>query len=173
METFPKLELRPFVGVLSGSVFAAFEPTGLTFGLLVKGYPDENALSWIRFSDGESGAKWAVLRIDPEVKRSALMFEGARIALSFKRDTLGAGRCGDPQFAGSAFLANGEIAISGTIDPRDALLFRALDGSCVRIHDQILPYFSSWSIEVPDGPLHWRTLFSSYSQRDMHERLPF
>jgi len=128
-------------------------------GLVVTDRLTGVALSWIRFSGDVPGAKWGVSQIDPEAKRSVLIFKGARVAASFEPVTMGAGRCGDAKLAGSAFLFEGKIAISGLVHPEEAALFNAEDGSSVRHHSALTTYFSSWSIEVPDGAM-WRTIFS-------------
>jgi hypothetical protein len=156
METFPKCELRPFIDVAPGSVFAAFGADGQAIGLVVI---KDHARSWIRFSDGvPEKSKWMVSPIDPKGNLSVLVFEGARIALSIEPNTMGAGKCTDAKLSGLAFLIDGKIAISGLIGQEQAGAFDVKDGSRALSFDSA-PYFSSWSIQVPDGAM-WRNIFS-------------
>jgi hypothetical protein len=153
MDVFPKYELRNLSEVNPGTVCARFRSGGLAIGLVVN-----DGRSWIRFSKGEQDEAWTVLTLDHATREPVLVFERARLVVSFEPNTLDAGGCTDAKLAGSAFLMEGKIAISGLVRA-EAMAFYVEDGSLARSNHPSLPYFTSWSIEIPDGAM-WRNIFS-------------
>jgi hypothetical protein len=109
----------------------------------------------MRFS-GAQEEKWSVEQIDFASTESVLVFDRARLVVSF--DAMRTGRRSDAKLAGAAFLIDDKIAISGLIHPKEAMVFHAEDGSCVKQDHKDQPYFSSWDIEVPDGDTMWRKI---------------
>ena len=156
MKIFPKYELGKLADVERGSVFAIFR-SEFAMGLVVSDWQVPSAKCWITFSEGVHDKKWTVLQIDPATEAPVLVFDRARIAVSF--EPMGAGSCNDAKLAGSVFMMEGKIALSGLLHQQRAAAFNVEDGSHIRAHHPALPYFSSWAIEVPDG-VNWRTIFS-------------
>jgi hypothetical protein len=160
VETFPKWVIRKFVDTDPGSVCATFRPGRLAMGLVVCD-PPQNFKCLIRLCDDAQNKKWTIQEIDPELGESLLVFEGARIAVSLDPNTMGSGQSGEAKLAGSAFLIDGEIAVSGLSNSGGARAYRAKDGAPMRLSSAMLPYFSSWTIEVPDGGAMWKSIFST------------
>jgi hypothetical protein len=159
MEIFPKYGLGKFVDVEPGSVCATFRSGKLVMGLVVSDWQGSSGKCWIRFSEGVQDERWTVSYLDDATPEQVLVFEGARLVVSFESSTMGSGRCTEPKSAGCAFLMEGKIAISGLVRPQQARAFYVENGSYVQSHHPSLPYFTSWSIEIPDGAM-WRNIFS-------------
>lgn len=161
MEVFPRYGVRQLSDVEPGTVCATFRSGDPAIGLAVDHI--QGGKGWIRFSKGRQDEAWTTLQIDPESHESVLIFEGARLVVSFEPSTLGAGPCTDIKLVGSAFLIEGKIAISALINEQYSTVFDVSGGSRVISADPSLPYFKSWTIEVPDGAM-WRTVFSRSSE---------
>ena len=166
MKIFPKYEIRKFADVERGSVCATFRSGELAMGLVVSDWQVPSAKCWIRFMEGKQDKRWTVSpQIDPATAEPVLVFEDARFVVSFEPGTIGAGPCADFNLAGSAFLMEGKIAISGLVHPKQAVAFYVENGSPERSTNPSLPYFSSWSIQVPDDGAMWRTIFARSVER--------
>jgi hypothetical protein len=159
MEIFPRYGVRKFVDTEPGSVCATFRSGRLAMGLVV--CEPQNFKCLMRLWDDAQNKKWTIQEIDHELDESILVFDEARVAVSLDPDTTGSGRSGEAKLAGSAFLIDGEIAISGLSNSGGARAYRAKDGSPLRLTNVIWPYFSSWTIEVPDGDAMWKSIFST------------
>jgi hypothetical protein len=157
MDVFPNYRLREFADVKPGTVCVIFRSGEPSIGLAVSHI--HGGHGWIRFSKGLQGEAWTTLQIDPGSHESVLVFDDARLVVSFEPSALGTGACADAKLAGSAFLMEGKIAISGLINEQYATVFDVGDGTRVVSHHTSLPYFKSWTIEVRDGAV-WRTVFS-------------
>jgi hypothetical protein len=162
MEIFPRYEVRKFVDADPGSVCATYRSGRLAMGLVV--CDPQNFKCLMRLWDDAQNKKWTIQQIDPGLGESILVFEGARIAVSLDPNTTGSARSDEAKQAGSAFMIDGEIAISGLSDSGGARAYRAKDGSPLRLTNVIWPYFSSWMIEVPDGDAMWKSIFSTSSE---------
>ena len=111
MEIFPRYRVRKFVDADPGSVCATFRSGRLAMGLVV--CDPQNFKCLMRLWDDAQNKKWTIQQIDHELDESILVFDEARIAVSLDPNTMGSGPSGEAKLAGSAFLIDGEIAISG------------------------------------------------------------
>ena len=129
MEVFPKLSVRKLVEVKPGSVCAAVRSGELIFGLVVSDWNASALNCWIRFSKGADEISTVSYIHDIPEFEQALVFDGARLVVSFEAGTMGSGSYTDRKSAGYAFLKNGKIAISGLVNSEQAKAFYIKDGS--------------------------------------------
>jgi hypothetical protein len=89
MEIFPKYGLGKFVDAEPGSVCATFRSGKLVMGLVASDWQGSSGKCWIRFSEGAQDERWTVSYLDHATPEQVLVFEGARLVVSFESSTMG------------------------------------------------------------------------------------